>query len=251
LRNGYHYLRAFLVDCAWYRDCCATTDMQFNIRFGLAATAALAVVSGCGEHRAGSPLSPSTVSGRAADNARPARAELAPRLIDADGDGYEDPAPPVEPGTGPLPDPNQPPTPTPPPIDGVPVPVQLTITVVAPFGASAFVPNPLHASIGNTIVWVNNDLLPHNIVLDDGTPVGNLLPGQSSAPITLLTETAGYHCTFHPSMVGQVMPVPVSAEPLPPGDPSQPPPTAPPTTEPPPPTYDYGGEDGYSEYDYY
>ena len=164
---------------------------------------------------------------------------LAPRNVDNDGDGYDDgdypPPPPPDPGTTPPPGPGTPPPPdpgtVPPPTDGVPAPVQLTINVVGTFGSGAFVPNPLHAAIGNTIVWTNNDLVPHIIVFDDGTPIGNLAPGQSSLPITLATETASYRCTIHPSMTGQVTPVP---PPPPPGDAPPTDPTAPPPPPPPP-----------------
>jgi hypothetical protein len=101
---------------------------------------------------------------------------------------------------------------------------------------------------------MNNDLVPHDIVFDDGRPIGNLAPGQSSLPIALTTETASYHCTIHPTMVGQVVQIPVEV-PLP-TDPSgvpAPDPSAPP---PPPPSYDPygdgdGGSGGYGDYDYY
>ena len=149
-------------------------------------------------------------------------------------------------------DPNQTPNPDqPPPTDVPPVPVQLTINVIGSFGNGAFVPNPLHAAIGNTIVWMNNDLVPHDIVLDNGTPVGMLAPGQSSLPIALATETMGYRCTFHPTMVGQVMPAPVDV-PLP-VDPNQPPPADPALPTPPPSDdpYSDGGGGGYDDYDYY
>lgn len=137
-----------------------------------------------------------------------------------------------------------------------PVPVQLTITVVGSFGTGAFAPNPLQAAIGNTIVWTNNDFVVHDIVLDNGTVVGIIAPGQTSAPIALDIDTVGYRCTFHPSMAGQVVPVP----PAPPleTDPTQPPttpdPNAPPPDAPPPaypPSDDGGG--GYPDYgdDYY
>lgn len=211
--------------------------------------AALATLHGCGEHRAGSPLSPSALSSRSAEDAPRAGVTLTPPRFDYHDDGDEDPGPepPADPGTGPVPDPNQPPNPDqPPPPDGVPIPVQLTISVVGSFGNAAFVPNPLHAAIGNTIVWTNNDLVPHDIVLDNGTPVGMLAPGQSSLPMTLVTETAGYRCTFHPTMVGQVMPVPTEAPP--PADPSQ----GPPADPPPAPPYDDGGDGGGDpDYDYY
>jgi hypothetical protein len=225
-----------------------TNDMRLNEFFGCVVIAAFAgVVSGCGEHRSVSPLSPSLLSERSPDNARRADGTLSPRRVDNDGDGYDDPEP------GPPPDPGMeppPPNPDAPPTDGVPppVPVQLTITVVGTFGSGAFVPNPLQAAIGNTIVWMNNDLITHDIVLDDGTPVGSIAPGQTSNPITLVTETAGYHCTLHPSMVGQVTPIPPVVD-QPPTDPTQGPP-ADPNAPPAPPPYGDDGDDGYGD-DYY
>jgi plastocyanin len=62
-----------------------------------------------------------------------------------------------------------------PPPEGLPpAPVQLTIGIVGLFGPLSFVPNPLQAAIGNTIIWTNNDVFQHDIVLDDGTPIGSL-----------------------------------------------------------------------------
>lgn len=224
--------------------------MRRNTWLGVAAIAALAI-AGCGDRRAASPLSPSSLSVRAPEDAPRTGGTLAPRRVDNDGDGYDDgpdPGSPTDPGTGPTPDPNQPPNPDqPPPADAPPAPVQLTINVVGSFGNGAFVPNPLHAAIGNTIVWMNNDLVPHDIVLDNGTPVGMLAPGQSSLPIALATETMGYRCTFHPTMVGQVMLAPVGAPP-PPADPSQPPPAGSAPPSPPPGDPDDDGGGGYDDY---
>jgi hypothetical protein len=215
------------------------------------------VVSGCSGQRPASPLSPSLLSSPASNNVRQSGASFAPRRADNDGDGYDDGDPPPEmtppdPGTGPMPDPGTGPIPDPnqPPVDGVPpAPVQLTINVIGTFGSGAFAPNPLQAAIGNLLVWTNNDFVTHDIVFDDGTPVGNLAPGQSSMPIALITENASYHCTLHPSMVGQVVPIPpvVPTDPSqgPPADPNAPQPEAPPVYTP----YDDGG--GYSGYDDY
>jgi hypothetical protein len=223
-----------------------TNDMRLNASFVFAGIAAFAgVLSGCGEHRAASPLSPSVLSSRSSEGAQRAGVNLAPRRVDHDGDGYEDhePGPPADPGTNPPPDSGTPPNPEPPPPEGLPGPVQLTISVIGSFGNGAFAPNPLQAAIGNTIVWMNNDLVQHDIVLDDGTPVGNLAPGQGSAPITLVTETAGYRCTFHPTMVGQVTAIPIV--PPVPTDPSQGP--TPDPTAPPPPPPDDPDDDGYDD----
>ena len=117
-----------------------------------------------------------------------------------------------------MPDPGQ--TPAPggqmPPADPAQIPTAVTVNIVGAFGTGAFVPNPLQASMGNAIVWMNSDAIAHNIVLEDGTIVGNLAPGQSSAPIVLTRSNASYRCTIHPSMTGQV-----TDPTAPPPDPSQ------------------------------
>ena len=201
--------------------------MRLNALSGFAVVAVFAgVLSGCGE-RGMSPTSPSLLSSRASEDAPRPATSFAPRRVDEDGDGYEDPEPgPMpDPGTSPPPNPGQVPPPAGMPApEGIPVPpVQLTINIVGTFGTGAFAPNPLQAAIGNTIVWMNNDFVPHDIVLDNGTPVGNIAPGQSSMPIPLATETVSYRCTIHPSMTGQIVPIPAlpPGEPLPPSDPSQ------------------------------
>jgi plastocyanin len=222
--------------------------MKTNTFLGAALITALAVTAlACGQRGLSSPTGPSLASARSEADTQRSRTPGAARRIDADGDGYEDPdsGMPADPATVPMPNPDQIPLP-----EGVPAPapVQLTINVVGLLGPLSFVPNPLQAAVGNLIVWTNNDLVQHDIVLDDGTPVGNLAPGQSSAPITLITETTNFHCTLHPSMTGQITPPPPPGEVLP-GDPSQSPmpdPYASPSPEP----YGDGYDDGYDD-DYY
>ena len=84
-------------------------------------------------------------------------------------------------------------------------------------------PNPVQAAIGDMVVWTNTDATRHVIVLDDGTPVGDIAPGQSTTPIALTTSTTAYHCTIHPSMVGTISD-PSVAEPAPLPTPAPPPP---------------------------
>jgi plastocyanin len=82
------------------------------------------------------------------------------------------------------------------------------ITIAGSIGTAAFDPNPLSAQVGDQIVWANNDLRPHKIIIDDGSltglMVGDLLPGATSAPFSLTTPTASFHCEYHPSMVGTI-----------------------------------------------
>jgi len=181
--------------------------MPLSETLGLALTLTCAgAVWGCADGRTTlSPTSPSSLS-------RPwvskADARPAVRYFDSDGDGYDDGSEPggmPERGSGTT-NPEQVPLP-----DQAPVPVPVTINIIGPAGAGAFVPNPLQVALGNMIVWANSDLITHGIVLDDGTPVGRLLPGQSSIPIALATETMGYHCTLHPTMVGQITMVPAGS----------------------------------------
>ena len=109
------------------------------------------------------------------------------------------------------------------------------VSIVGFSGPAAFMPNPTTAAVGSSVVWTNNDVTLHHIVLSDGTVVGDLAPGQSSAPIPVTTSTVGFTCTIHPSMVGALY------------DPAL---VVPPVVEPPPPpTYDY--PDPYDYGDYY
>lgn len=227
--------------------------MQLNVSLRLALIVVCAgAIWGCGDTRSQlSPTSPSSLSSESSPRTSGTVLNAVPRRVDNDGDGYDDgEAPAPDPNAGPMPDPGSMPTPDQlPPPDGVVVPVPLTINIVGTFGAAAFAPNPLQAAIGNTIVWSNTDLIVHDIVLDDGTPVGMLAPGQSSAAITISTPTAGYHCTLHPSMVGQVTTV-LPEQPVP-TDPSQIP-MPDPGFSPPPSSDPYGeGYDDGDHYDYY
>ena len=162
--------------------------MRLNASLRLALVVVCAgAIWGCGDSRSQLlPTSPSSVSSQTAPRSPGTIPNAAPRRVDNDGDGYDDGDPMPDPG--PMPGPDQPPPP-----DGVVVPVQLTINIVGTFGAAAFAPNPLQAAVGNTIVWSNNDLIVHDIVLDDGTPVGMLAPG-SRALRYPINATAGYRC---------------------------------------------------------
>ena len=175
----------------------------------LVLTASAGALWGCSEQRSQlSPTSPSSLTAPSRST-RATPTNAAAHQIDSDGDGYDDG------------DPQMPGEPAPPsdPAMPLPAPVQLTINIVGTFGTGAFAPNPLQAAAGNTIVWTNSDVIAHAIVLDDGTPVGSLSPGQTSNAITVTLPITGYHCLLHPSMVGQVSTVP--PDPAIPTDPTQ------------------------------
>ena len=79
----------------------------------------------------------------------------------------------------------------------------VTVSVVAINGAQSFSPNPAARPTGQRIVWHNIDSVTHRVVLNDGSfDSGNLAPGASSAPMTITSTGAAYHCSIHPEMVG-------------------------------------------------
>ena len=81
------------------------------------------------------------------------------------------------------------------------------ISIVGSVGTASFMPNPAPVAPNTPIVWKNNDLVPHNLVLTDGvlsTPVGMIEPGASSLPVMMAGGTISYYCTLHPSMTGIV-----------------------------------------------
>lgn len=116
----------------------------------------------------------------------------------------------------PYPDPSPAPAPTPEPTPTPSPATSVTISIVGSAGITAFSPNPLPASVGASVVWTNNDVTIHRIVLDDaaGTLIGNMAPGESSAPIPVTEATVSYHCTLHPSMTGTIQD-PAAAAPAP------------------------------------
>jgi plastocyanin len=70
--------------------------------------------------------------------------------------------------------------------------------------AFAFQPTQIHVSPGDSIVWVNNDLVPHFL---------NIAEGQWQSPVIeegqsweMMVDQAGrytYLCVFHPKMTGE------------------------------------------------
>lgn len=67
----------------------------------------------------------------------------------------------------------------------------------------AFSPADINAKVGDTIEWVNKDILAHTATVKGGWEV--MIPPKKSA--TLVVEKAGpvdYYCRFHPNMKGSI-----------------------------------------------
>jgi plastocyanin len=85
-------------------------------------------------------------------------------------------------------------------------PATLTVSIVSSIGNTAFVPNPVKANTGDTVVFRNSDAVVHRLVMDDGSAdLGDVAPGATSRGFTLRSESATrFHCTLHASMVGSI-----------------------------------------------
>src|SRR5437762_7270924 len=93
-------------------------------------------------------------------------------------------------------------TPTPPTNGGGSTSNIVTINIKKVDGKNSFDPNPATVGAGQLIVFKNNDVVVHHVMLDDGSQqTADIAPGASSQPISIGSNKS-YHCANHPSMVG-------------------------------------------------
>jgi plastocyanin len=87
-----------------------------------------------------------------------------------------------------------------------PTPSTVTVSIVSSAGNTAYKPNPVMANSGDTVVFRNNDVTMHHIMLDDGSAdLGDVNPGATSKGVTLKNSNAArFHCTIHSTMVGTI-----------------------------------------------
>jgi plastocyanin len=78
------------------------------------------------------------------------------------------------------------------------------VEILGESGNMSFAPAAASLQVGQQVRWHNADTTVHTATQDGGGfDTGFLLPGATSAPITLTAAgTLRYHCSVHPSMVG-------------------------------------------------
>jgi len=67
----------------------------------------------------------------------------------------------------------------------------------------AFDPAEITVAAGDTIEWVNKDVVAHTATVEGGWEV-MLDPGASGTHVAEAGDTVDYYCRFHPNMTGKI-----------------------------------------------
>jgi plastocyanin len=69
-----------------------------------------------------------------------------------------------------------------------------------------FHPAALTAGVGDTIVWINRDIVPHSATASGqtGWDTGTLTQGQTGRYVANSKGVISYVCTLHPTMHGKL-----------------------------------------------
>jgi plastocyanin len=70
-----------------------------------------------------------------------------------------------------------------------------------------FHPALLTVAVGDTIVWINRDIVPHTATANGRTKwdTGQLVQGQAGRYVARRAGVARYVCTLHPTMHGKLI----------------------------------------------
>lgn len=94
------------------------------------------------------------------------------------------------------------------------VPLALTAACARPVPRShtveirgfAYLPATLEVAVGDTVVWINRDVLPHTATQDGrGWDSGSINTGQAWRLIAASPGSQPYYCAFHPVMRGKLV----------------------------------------------
>jgi plastocyanin len=69
-----------------------------------------------------------------------------------------------------------------------------------------FVPEELKVSLGDTVTWINKDIVPHNVINSNNPKEAvstDLLSGEKYTFV--VRDSLRYECGFHPSMKGKLL----------------------------------------------
>ena len=67
-----------------------------------------------------------------------------------------------------------------------------------------FSPAVLEVEAGDTVIWVNNDIVPHTATARDGSwDTGFIDSNESKQVLVQANQTLSYYCLYHPGMKAQ------------------------------------------------
>lgn len=76
--------------------------------------------------------------------------------------------------------------------------------VIEIFGLK-FVPDNVDAQPGDTVTWVNRDIVPHTATGRDGSwDTGTLAKNESTSIVVAEGMASAYFCRFHPNMTATI-----------------------------------------------
>lgn len=68
-----------------------------------------------------------------------------------------------------------------------------------------FVPATINAKSGDTITWINRDIVPHTATGEGGSwDTGSINVNESKSLVVTADMVSDYFCRFHPTMKGSV-----------------------------------------------
>jgi plastocyanin len=68
----------------------------------------------------------------------------------------------------------------------------------------AFTPAEVNAKVGDTVEWVNKDVLAHTATATNGDWDVNILPKKTGRAVLKKSGGVDYFCKFHPNMKGRI-----------------------------------------------
>jgi plastocyanin len=67
-----------------------------------------------------------------------------------------------------------------------------------------FMPAELSVKIGDTVIWINNDLVDHDVTSDKKDSFYSDTIHVGGTWKMAVKDSAGYHCSIHPTMLGRL-----------------------------------------------
>lgn len=67
-----------------------------------------------------------------------------------------------------------------------------------------YAPAGLQVAAGDTVVWVNRDVVPHTATADGAWDTGSIAAGDSARVVVGKAGKQAYRCIFHPNMKAEL-----------------------------------------------